>query len=163
MNSQPDKNLPLRSCPYKGQPMELVFDDSLKHSGWYYKGGLDLKVPFLSEAEALKAVRMRNGSLCANVKNFVCLYTGVPLSIVERNGLWFVDGEAYSPSIRHNTKTEAAYAAGFKKGEAPTDMVLNVPKITSLEVNEPHSDPSAGLGGDPDGVLEEKMQSILEE
>jgi len=93
-------------CPYTGVVQEVILDDTLgRLNGFYLSAGLDLTIPFLSEAEALAAAG----------PDMKCKYTGDPLTLRRDKGLWYLDG-AYSPRKRWYRAELARYHGSMRNG-----------------------------------------------
>jgi len=153
------KGKPNLKCPYTGARMEIVFDDNLKHVGYYAQGGFDPAIPFLDKGSATKALLLRNGK---SVKGaLACPYTGKPLTLVERKGLWWVEGDFCSPGKHLWAKSDVEYALSTRAGVKPK----NLPKPTVVEGGEEKietSDPRFGLGKDNDteGLVNEFLERV---
>lgn len=148
-------------CPYTGNKMELVFDENLKHTGYYFKGGFDPAIPFLNMVSASAALLMRNGKH-ARLKTLSCPYTGAPVKVVEKNGLWHVVGDYFSPSKHWDFKEDAIYAVSMRDGEVP-EGIRPAPRVEARVVEEPGADPTVGLGGDPGGYVQEAFERVTSE
>jgi len=115
-------------CPYTGVVQEVVLDETLgRLNGFYLSAGLDLTIPFLSEAEALAAC---GGEL-------KCKYTGDPLTLRRDKGLWYLDG-AYSPRKRWYLASLARYHGSMRNGRSFEKKPPAPVQAKALEAPPPH-------------------------
>ena len=157
-------NEPNLVCPYTGVTMDAVFKDDVgKDTGWYFEGGFDPAIPFLSEDMALMAARrrFRNGA-GYEVSKLFCPYTGKPLRVTHRAGpnLWHITGEFFSPSTLWNHPDDLLYFASFRGGRKPKfDRVVRE-SVKVIEDFSDQSNPAEGLGGRSDAV-EQGVELLL--
>lgn len=150
-------------CLYTGEKLKLRFDDDLRHPGYYFEGGFDPSLPFMTLIEGTRALLMRGGKPHAAVR-MACPYSGAPLRMLEdEKGMWRVTGEFFSPGIRWDFKEDAVYAALHRDGVPPSDRKPHARINVTHKPDGPVSDPTEGLGGDPGGVLQEAMDKVLAE
>jgi len=154
---------PNYTCPYTGNKMEVVHCDDLRHPGFYLKGGLDPRLPFVSEEMAMTAMRMRKGVKNA-VKALVCPYTAKPLKLLHRKQeeLWYVVGDFFSPGTLYNFEQDLLYDMSFRGGKKPGFDPRDKTSIVVGDINIENSDPTQGLGGSNDAV-EQGLQLLMED
>lgn len=147
------ENSPNLICPYTGNLMEVAHRDDLRSPGFYLKGGFDPELPFLTEEDAIKALRMRKGKADA-VTRLVCPYTGKALKVVHRNGvgLWQIVGEFFSPNFPYQFEEDILYNASFRGGKKPKYEKPERETVRIIENFADQSNPAEGLGGTSDEI-----------
>lgn len=138
-------------CPYSGADLVIEFEsDTMKHTGWYIKGGVDLGLPFLS-AESAEAA-------CPERK---CRYTGKDLILTKIDGknLWVFVGEIVSMQKAYPSEQHARYYAGMRNGRSFEKKPV---EIKVGEVRERVSDPFEDKrDSSVDAIVEEKVDKLL--
>jgi len=149
-------------CLYTGAPMELTFDEDLRHPGWYFKGGFDPTLPFMDMVSATRAILTRDGR-ANGTRKLECPYTGCRMRTIQKDGMWWIDGDdVFNPRRRWQNKEDAMYAV-MHRGGVPPENLKPHPRISVREIEEPGLSPAAGLGDDPDGVVRETVERIAYE
>ena len=136
------------TCPYTGALQKVEFEMDTRVTAWVTRGGLDPSLPFFEVSEAVMAFTQRGGEP-NRVKAPMCPYTGKPIEIVERNGLWYAEGDFFNPMApdkdRNNLERNLTKRMGRFTKLTPARVVR--PKIEVGETAEENSDPTEGLEG----------------
>lgn len=147
------------NCAYTGATMTLEFDEDVRHSGWWLRGGFDPSVGFLTREEAVAAFCRRPRG--RKVKTPRCAYTGAEVSLVCRDGLWFAEGDVFNPRDRVPRKQDLLSMASRRAGKAPT--VPPAARVQAVVEREQVSDPTEGRGRDAefDNFVEESVDNLV--
>ena len=110
---------PKLTCPYTGREMTPEYDEDTRTSGWFLSGGLDMSIPFLTKEDLYMANLARRGK--PNIaQSLKCAYTGNPLTAVQRDGLWYAEGDKFCPLARQSSKPHMIWQAAHRNGKAPS-------------------------------------------
>ncbi len=136
---------PIRTCAYTGKRYTL---EPVVGQGWIPRGLLDPARMFKSEAEALFALNMRNGS-AQKKPTYRCPYTARKYEVVKHpsQDAWYAPG-IFTPVRVYPTMEAALYAISTRFGVKPAFPEHSQP-VTAREVEPPPgpvTDANAGLG-----------------
>ena len=109
---------PNLTCPYTGRAMTPEYDEDTRTSGWFLAGGLDMSVPFLTKEDLYMANLARRGK--SNIaQSLKCAYLGTPLVAVQRDGLWYAEGDMFCPSTRQGSRPLMLWLCSHRNGKEP--------------------------------------------
>lgn len=130
-------------CPYTGENQTIRFESDTRSPGWTTSGGFDPSLPFMSRDAAMKAFRRRHGKEEA-VSMPQCPYTGRPVAVVERGGLWYGEGRFFRPMDRFKEREELEYGLWMRMGRSKAPKPGRRPAVKVVGEVEQRSDPTEG-------------------